>query len=94
VFGSLGMAASENPLSHSGVVRTEEGTRMPPLPYFFLDRYIPSYVREWESFVTSVATGQAPAVGPTDARAPLLIGLAAWRSLREGRPVRTEDVED
>ena len=28
-----------------------------------------------------------------DARAPLVIGLAAWRSLREGRPVRIEEVE-
>jgi myo-inositol 2-dehydrogenase / D-chiro-inositol 1-dehydrogenase len=93
VFGSLGMAASENPPSHSGVVHTEEGTRMPPLPYFFLDRYIPSYVREWEAFVTAIARGTTPPVGPADARAPLVIGLAAWRSLREGRPVRTGEVE-
>jgi myo-inositol 2-dehydrogenase/D-chiro-inositol 1-dehydrogenase len=32
-------------------------------------------------------------VGPADARAPLAIGLAAWRSLREGRPVRVEEVD-
>ena len=34
----------------------------------------------------------APPVGARDARAPLVIGLAAWRSLREGRPVRVEEV--
>jgi myo-inositol 2-dehydrogenase / D-chiro-inositol 1-dehydrogenase len=93
VFGSRGMAASENPLSHSGLVRTEEGTRMPTLPYFFLDRYVPSYVGEWEAFVGAVRAGKAPPVGPTDARAPLVIGLAAWRSLREGRPVAVKEVE-
>jgi myo-inositol 2-dehydrogenase / D-chiro-inositol 1-dehydrogenase len=93
VFGSRGMAASENPFSHAGVVRTEEGSRLATLPYFFLDRYVPSYLREWEAFVGAVRNGGATPVGPADARAPLVIGLAAWRSLREGRPVRVEEVE-
>jgi myo-inositol 2-dehydrogenase/D-chiro-inositol 1-dehydrogenase len=92
VFGSRGMAASENPYAHSGVVRTAEGTRMSALPHFFLERYIPSYLREWDAFVRAVRAGSAPEVGPADARAPLVIGLAAWRSLREGRPIRIEEV--
>jgi myo-inositol 2-dehydrogenase/D-chiro-inositol 1-dehydrogenase len=91
-FGSLGMAASENPPAHTGVVRTAEGLSAPTLPYFFLDRYIPSYVREWEAFLTAVRTGETPPVSVADARAPLVIGLAAWRSLREGRPIRIEEV--
>jgi myo-inositol 2-dehydrogenase/D-chiro-inositol 1-dehydrogenase len=93
VFGSRGMAASENPLAHTAIVRTEDGTRAAPLPYFYLDRYIPSYVREWEAFVAAVSAGETPPVTGADARAPLAIGLAAWRSLREGRPVRVEEVE-
>jgi myo-inositol 2-dehydrogenase/D-chiro-inositol 1-dehydrogenase len=92
VFGSAGMAASENPLAHHGVVRTAEGARAATLPCFYLERYLPSYLREWEAFVGAVASGQAPPVGPADARAPLVIGLAAWRSLREGRPVSTSEV--
>jgi myo-inositol 2-dehydrogenase / D-chiro-inositol 1-dehydrogenase len=62
------------------------------LPSFFLDRYVPSYVREWEAFLGAVRAGEAPPVGAADGRAPLVIGLAAWRSLREGRPVRIEEV--
>jgi myo-inositol 2-dehydrogenase / D-chiro-inositol 1-dehydrogenase len=93
VFGSRGMAASENPFSHAGLVRTEEGSRLATLPYFFLDRYVPSYVREWEAFAAAVRDRGTTPVGPADARAPLAIGLAAWRSLREGRPVRVEEVE-
>ena len=93
VLGSLGMAASENPLGHTGVVSTAEGTHRPTLPYFFLDRYIPSYVREWEAFVAAVRGGEPPPVTAADGRAPLVIGLAAWRSLREGRPVRVEEVD-
>jgi myo-inositol 2-dehydrogenase/D-chiro-inositol 1-dehydrogenase len=92
VFGSTGMAASENPLAHSAIVRSETGSRAATLPYFYLDRYIPSYVREWEAFVHAVSAGETPPVTGPDARAPLVIGMAAWRSLREGRSVRTEEV--
>jgi len=87
VFGSDGMAASENPPAHTAVVRTAEGSRGAPLPFFFLERYIPSYLREWAAFVDAVRTGAPPPVGAADARAPLVIGLAAWRSLHERRPV-------
>jgi myo-inositol 2-dehydrogenase/D-chiro-inositol 1-dehydrogenase len=87
VFGSRGMAASENPLAHTALVRTAGGTAMATLPYFFLERYIPSYLREWEAFVSAVQSGSEPPVSGRDARAPLVIGLAAWRSLREGGPV-------
>jgi myo-inositol 2-dehydrogenase/D-chiro-inositol 1-dehydrogenase len=87
VFGSRGMASSENPLAHTTVVRTANGTSMAALPYFFLERYIPSYLREWAAFVGAVRSGTTPPVSGADARAPLVIGLAAWQSLTEGRPV-------
>jgi myo-inositol 2-dehydrogenase / D-chiro-inositol 1-dehydrogenase len=93
VFGSAGMAVSENPLAHTASVRSETGTRTATLPYFYLDRYIPSYLREWEAFVRAVSGGETPPVTGPDARAPLVIGMAAWRSLRAGRPVRLEEVE-
>jgi len=92
-FGSLGVAASENPLAHTGLVRTTAGTHAPTLPYFFLERYIPSYVREWEAFVRAFRDGSPSPVGPADGRAPLVIGLAAQRSHREGRPVRVDEID-
>jgi len=92
VFGSHGMAASENPLAHSGVVQTADGTTAPPLPYFYLERYTASYRREWEAFVAALDADETPPVTTADARAPLVIGLAAQRSLREGRPVGIEEV--
>jgi myo-inositol 2-dehydrogenase/D-chiro-inositol 1-dehydrogenase len=76
-FGSRGMATSENPAD-----RTSD----------FLERYAVSYEREWEAFVDSLQNGHDPPVGIEDARAPLVIGLAAWRSLRERRPVLVEEV--
>lgn len=76
VFGSGGMAASDNPLEHTGIVLTARGTHRPVLPHFFLERCMHSYVREWEVFVEAVQSGSAPPVSRDDARAPLLIGLA------------------
>lgn len=93
VFGSKGMAASENPLAHTALTRTAVGTLASTLPYFYLERYIPSYVLEWEAFVAAVSAGRTPPVTTTDARAPLVIGLAAGRSLRERRPVRIAEVQ-
>jgi myo-inositol 2-dehydrogenase / D-chiro-inositol 1-dehydrogenase len=92
VFGSAGMAASENPRAHTGSVVTAAGDGRPPHPYFFLERYLPSYVRAWQAFVAAVAAGTEPPVSASDARAPLVIGLAAGRSFREGRPVRIEEI--
>jgi myo-inositol 2-dehydrogenase/D-chiro-inositol 1-dehydrogenase len=92
VFGSAGMAASENPLAHTGVVATVQGTQRSALPHFFLERYLSSYELEWRAFIEALRDGTPPPVGGQDARAPLVIGLAAWRSLREGRPVSLDEV--
>jgi myo-inositol 2-dehydrogenase/D-chiro-inositol 1-dehydrogenase len=91
-FGSKGMAASENPLAHTGISRTAAGSSAPLLPFFFLDRYIPSYVSEWHAFVEYVSGSGPSPVGAIDGRAPLVIGLAAWKSVREGRPVLTSEI--
>jgi myo-inositol 2-dehydrogenase/D-chiro-inositol 1-dehydrogenase len=91
-FGSLGMAASENPPAHSGVIRTADGTCGAPLPYFFVERYLPSYVAQWQAFADAVRSGGSSPVSGDDGRAPLAIGLAAGRSLREQRPVRVAEI--
>ncbi|HET6836323.1 MAG TPA: inositol 2-dehydrogenase [Acidimicrobiales bacterium] len=93
VFGAKGMAASENPAAHTGILRTSDGTHASPLPNFFLERYSLSYQREWAAFVDAVRRRTPPPVTGADGRAPLLIGLAARRSLREHRPVRVAEIE-
>ena len=92
VLGSRGLAASENPFAHSGLVRTAEGTQSAVPQGFFVERYRQSYVAQWTAFVRAIAAGEPPPVTTRDARAPLVIGLAARRSLGEGRPVRVEEV--
>ncbi len=91
-FGSGGMVVSENPRSHTAQVHGADGTRLATIPYFFLERYIPSYLAEWSGFVAGLDSGEMPVTGH-DGRAPLVIGLAAWKSFRENRPVSTSEID-
>ena len=91
-FGSSGMATSGNPLAHLGSVTTAAGTLTQPLPHFFVERYVPSYVAQWTAFERAVRSGAPPPVTGRDGRAALVLGLAAWRSVREGRPVRVAEI--
>lgn len=93
VFGSLGMAASENAPVSAGVVRTADGGHTPRLSTFFLDRYMPSYLEQWDGFVEAVREGHPTLVNGADGRAPLVLGLAAMRSMAEARPVAVSEID-
>lgn len=90
VFGSAGMAVSENPMKDSALVYSAEQRRGSVLPYFFLDRYTASYRREWDAFVRYVHDGGASPVSGADGRAPVAIGIAAWESYRSNVPVAVD----
>ena len=92
-FGSKGVAASDNPLVHTGYSRTAEGTRGAELPHFFVERYRTSYVEAWTAFQRAVRAGDPPPISGADGRAALVLGLAAARSAREGRPVRVSEID-
>ena len=62
------------------------------MPDFFRERYEASYLAEWEAFVAMVEGGGPSPVTGQDGRAALVAGLAAWCSVREGRPVRAEEI--
>jgi len=91
VFGSGGMAQSDNVHEFNATIATEGGYRRPPLENFFLERYERSYLDQWATVVDMV-NGAPPAVSGADGRAPLLIGKAALKSMQEGRPVRCEEI--
>ena len=90
VFGSEGMALSENPNKTTAMVFTADARHGANLPYFFLDRYMDSYRREWAAFVSYVANGGPSPVSGADGRAPVAIGIAAWESIRTGVPVSVD----
>ncbi|MXX65150.1 MAG: inositol 2-dehydrogenase [Acidimicrobiia bacterium] len=91
-FGSKGMAVSQNPGATTTVLWDKSGSRGATLPYFFIERYIPSYLAGWEAFAEGVLSGGPSPVNGHDGRAPLVIGKAAWKSIQEGRPIRTAQI--
>jgi myo-inositol 2-dehydrogenase/D-chiro-inositol 1-dehydrogenase len=86
-FGSAGMVQSDNHHESISRLATEQGFEQPPLENFFLERYARSYLDQWAAFVDMVAHGAPSPVDGADGRAPLVIGLAAWQSARENRPI-------
>ena len=93
VLGAEGLVASDNPLVNTTLVRDAGGTRLSPLPYFFIERYTASYLQQWDAFIAAVRSGVPPPTTGEDGRAALVLGLAAKRSLQEHRPVRTVEVD-
>ena len=91
VFGSAGMAASDNPPVATAMSRGPDGSSGPGLPYFFVERYLPAYVAEWSAFVAMVGGAPSPCT-LADGRAALVMALASWRSARERRPVAIEEI--
>jgi myo-inositol 2-dehydrogenase/D-chiro-inositol 1-dehydrogenase len=89
-FGSGGMAQSHNHHESNSRLATDHGFQHPPLENFFLERYARSYLDQWAAFVDMVANGSPSPVSGVDGRAPLVIGLAAWQSVRENRPISVQ----
>ena len=92
-FGRDGIAQSDNFHANQAVLGNAQGIGRPPLQHFFLERYTASYLDQWSAFVAAIDAGDAPSVGGADGRAPLVIGLAARKSMNEGRPVRIEEIQ-
>jgi myo-inositol 2-dehydrogenase / D-chiro-inositol 1-dehydrogenase len=92
VFGARGMALSDNQPEHGAVFRSADGSSGPPLPWFYLERYLPSYRREWQAFASSVAKRTTPEVTGEDGRAALVLALAAAKAVDERRTVAVDEV--
>jgi myo-inositol 2-dehydrogenase/D-chiro-inositol 1-dehydrogenase len=93
VFGSAGVISAENNTPHRTVLGNKNGMHSALPLNFFMDRYTESYVQEMREFVSSVLNDTVPPVTGSDGRAPVVIGIAAKRSLLEGRPVKVSEVE-
>ena len=87
VFGSGGMVWAENETAHRTGLANESGVHSPRPLDFFMDRYVASYVREIQAFVDCIRYDTPPLVSGADGRVPVVMGLAAKRSLELGRPV-------
>jgi myo-inositol 2-dehydrogenase/D-chiro-inositol 1-dehydrogenase len=92
VFGSEGMVAAANNTPDSHVYSNAEGVHSAKPLYFFLERYMDSFIAEMKEFVECVQKDSPPPVTGADGRIPVMIAMAATRSYREKRPVKLSEI--
>ncbi|MDR1349276.1 MAG: inositol 2-dehydrogenase [Zoogloeaceae bacterium] len=92
VFGSKGMASGENDCPTTVRVSTAAEVSSDKPQYFFLQRYMESFVDEMKAFIDAVRRDAPVPVGIDDGLKPVVIAKAALKSLRENRPVRCDEI--
>ena len=92
VFGSKGMVTAANPPTDTVTFSGSEGTRAASPPYFFVERYKPAFLAELQAFFACIREDTRPPVTGADGRAPVVMGFAALKSLRENRPVLLSEI--
>lgn len=93
VLGSKGKIATENCYPNQAVVSTGQNVYSDLPLNFFMERYQASFTSELESFVTAVLEDKPTAVTGLDGRTPVLMAIAARRSIDERRPVRLDEID-
>ncbi len=92
VFGSKGCVMNGNDTPSTATLSTVDGVTAEKPLHFFLERYMAAYQQEIKSFVDAVINDTPTEVDVNDGLQPVLIGLAAKRSMEQGRPVKISEV--
>jgi len=93
VFCSNGTAMANNEFENTSVMGTPGGFLSAKLPHFFMQRYAPCYVEEVRQFIECVRDDKPTPTTGKDGRAAVVLGHAAWKSLRENRPVKVNEIK-
>ena len=91
-FGSLGQVAISNDSESTAVVSDANGVHGEVPLNFFLERYMGAYVEEVSEFIDCVVNDKPVTVGLDCGLQPVLIGIAAKKSLETGVPVKIADI--
>ena len=92
VFGSKGMVATGNDSASMAVISNENGVTGEKPLYFFLERYMAAYAKEVKCFIKAIEEDTDTPLGVMDGLQPVLMGLAAKKSLEEHRPVKISEI--
>ncbi len=92
VLGSKGSIATGNCYPNQAVVSTSSEVRRDLPLNFFMERYAESFATELQAFISAIVQDKEPPVTGLDGRMPVLMGMAANKSYKEGRPVQLKEI--
>ncbi len=92
VFGSKGMVATGNDTASAAVISNVDGVTGEKPLHFFLERYMDAYAKEIKCFIEAIENDSETPLGVEDGLQPVLMGLAAKKSLEEHRPVKISEI--
>ena len=93
VFGSAGQASAANDTETNVAYINENGNVTDTPLYFFLERYMKSFVDEMTEFIDAVVNDKDTQTTVNDGLEALRLGLAAKLSVAEHRPVKLSEIE-
>ena len=93
VFGSGGQASAANDTPTNVAYINESGNVTDKPLYFFLERYMQSFVDEMTEFIDCVLNDKDTKTTVNDGLEALRLGLAAKLSVAEHRPVKLSEIE-
>ncbi|MCI9124077.1 MAG: inositol 2-dehydrogenase [Eubacterium sp.] len=92
VFGSAGMVSASNDCASTAVISNAQGVTGEKPLHFFLERYMAAYAKEVKCFIKAIVENTETPLGVMDGLKPVLMGLAAKKSLEEHRPVKISEI--
>jgi myo-inositol 2-dehydrogenase/D-chiro-inositol 1-dehydrogenase len=93
VFGSKGAIQIANNYPNSATISTGESIHRDLPLYFFIERYVDSYIAELSAFTQAVLEDRPTPVTGWDGRVPVVMALAARKSYDEKRPVKISEIQ-
>ncbi len=93
VFGSKGMVNCDNNKPDSAIVYNTQGTHGALPLFFFMERYMDSYLNEVKAFIDAILNDTPVTVTGRDGLIPVVMGYAAKKSFQEKRLVKLSEID-
>ena len=93
LLGSAGAISIGNNYPNTAIISDGRSVRRDLPLYFFIERYSESFVTEMTAFVDAVLHDTPVPVSGRDGRIPVVMALAACKSLAEHRPIPLGEIE-
>ena len=93
LLGSTGAISIGNNYPNTAIISDGRSVRRDLPLRFFVERYTESFVSEMAAFVDAVLHDRPVPVNGLDGRIPVVMALAAGKSLAEHRPIRLSEIE-